>query len=185
MKKTIIKGIWATVLGTILGLLAGTSANAYTSLGCTYASGTINPITFRFYSVGDSTLVTATKAGVVAWNDTTTPGYFEETTVSLDPEVNVTDGSFPTDNFYAKISYSCINGHFSGNEVNFIWNNARLTTRTSAQKSRIAVHELGHSYGLDHVITGCHIMRFDVGYMTDCLRTSPSSDDIAGANALN
>jgi hypothetical protein len=28
MKKTIIKGIWATVLGTILGLLAGTTPSS-------------------------------------------------------------------------------------------------------------------------------------------------------------
>lgn len=185
MQKSIIKGIWATVLGTTFGLMIGTSANAYTSLGCTYAPGTINPISFRFYSVGDSSLVTSTKYGVGAWNSTSAPGNFQETTTSLDPEVNVTDDSYPTDGFYAKVFFTCINGHFSGNEVNLIWNNPKVGTRTLSQKYRIATHELGHAYGLDHLNSGCHIMRYDVGFMTDCLRSTPSSDDVAGATALN
>lgn len=185
MNKFIKQCSITVVLAVILGSLVGTSASAYVKLGCRYASGSINPITYRFYSVGDSSLTTATKYGANSWNATTAPGTFQETTTSLDPEVNVTDSSNSTANYYAVINYTCSNGLFSGNEVNLAWNNATVSSRTTSQKYRIATHELGHAYGLDHVTGGCHIMRFDVGYMTNCLITTPSSDDVAGANAVN
>lgn len=162
-----------------------TAAYAYAVLGCKYSPGSIDPISYRLFSVADSSYVDATKHGANAWNATTAPGYFAEESLSLDLEVNVTDDSLPYDDYYAAVSYTCSGGLFSGNEVNLIWNSYYAPSRTVSQKQRIGTHELGHAYGLDHVFTLCRIMRIDVGYMTDCTITTPATDDVNGAIAVN
>lgn len=172
-----------------IGLVAATPspAEAYAVSGCKFASGTIDPISWRYFGVG-SVYVTASNHGFAAWNSTATDGYFEQQSLSLDPEVNVTDDAY-NNNSYAWWSYSCSSGTYSGNEGNFVWNTTKAAGRSSDQKKRIATHELGHAYGLGHIGTGaasgCRIMRDDVGYMTDCTITYPAADDIAGANFVN
>lgn len=182
----------AAAIGLLMGigLVAGTptSADAYVIGDCRYAPGTIDPISWRYFSVG-SIYVTASNHGFSAWNSTATDGYFEQHSLSLDPEVNVTDDAY-NDTTYAWWAAGCTSdGYYSGNEGDFVWNTSSAGSRSATQKKRIAVHELGHAYGLDHVGSGsgagCRIMRTDVGQMTDCTITYPAADDIAGANFVN
>lgn len=174
----------ALILGCLLGVSFSSVAHSYTFSGCRYDQGSISPITYRFYSVSSASLLRATKHGVSSWNNTSAPGYFSESTTSLDPEVNVTDDSYPNQNAYAWISATCdADGTYSGNEVNFVWNSSLIHTRTGPQKDRISTHELGHAYGLGHVTYGCRIMRVDIGYLTDCSMTTPQPNDINGVIA--
>ena len=172
------------ILGGLFGFFAATGANAYARTGCKYDPASISPISFRFFSVANSSYVDASKYGASAWNATNVPGYFQEQSVSLDPEVNITDDSYPTTNAYAWVSWTCSGGLYSGNEVHFVWNSDFARTRTYTQLKRIATHELGHAYGLDHVTSGCRIMRYDIGYLTDCSMTTPQADDVNGVNAI-
>ncbi|MEI9907649.1 MAG: hypothetical protein WDO06_06980 [Actinomycetota bacterium] len=184
--KIVFSSITIALVGVLFGFGLTTFAYAYATSGCKYSSGSIDPISYRFFSVAESSYVDATKYGANAWNATSTPGYFSEESLSLDPEVNVTDDAYGANTFYAKIEATCTGGGvYSGNEVNFIWNTDEAPSRTTSQKQRIGTHELGHAYGLAHVSTLCRIMRADVGYMTDCTITTPAADDIDGANAVN
>ncbi len=166
-----------------LGVTSASAAQAYKTAGCRYKTDSINPISYRFFSVS-KTNESSTKYGATAWNDTSAPGYFKEQSNSLDPEVNITDDPFPKENAYAWVASSCNKGFYRGNEVNLVWNTSLISTRTKTQKKRIATHELGHAYGLGHVTKGCHIMRVDIGYLADCNRTTPSTDDIKGVKSL-
>ncbi|MFM2277532.1 MAG: Matrixin, partial [Actinomycetota bacterium] len=42
-------------------------------------------------------------------------------------------------------------------------------------------HELGHVFGLAHVLSGTAVMRKDIAYLN---YTSPKLDDVNGINAL-
>lgn len=177
--------IVSIILGSLLGLTVSTVAHSFTLTGCHYDQNSISPITYRFYSVSSPSLIRATKHGATSWNNVAVPGYFSETTVLLDPEVNVTDDPYPNRNAYAWVGYACdSDGTYSGNEVNLVWNSSLIHTRTGPQKDRISTHEFGHAYGLGHVSTGCRIMRYDIGYLTGCSMTTPQTDDINGVNAI-
>ena len=187
VKSHFAAGAVGLLLG--IGIVATTpsSADAYVPSGCKFSPGSIDPISWRYYSVG-SVYVTASNHGFAAWNSTATDGYFEQQSLSFDPEVSVTDDPY-NNNLYAWWTYSCSAGLYSGNEGTFVWNTTNSAGRSVDQKKRIATHELGHAYGLDHVgsgaAAGCRIMRTDVGTMTDCTITYPAADDIAGANTVN
>lgn len=183
--RSFLNSILIIVIGALVGVGFTTSAFAYITTGCKYSPGSIDPISFRFFAVADSSYIDATKHGASAWNATSAPGYFEEHSSSLDPEVNVTDDSYPLDTSFAWVYFTCSGGEYAGNEVNFVWNSYTASSRTVSQKQRIGTHELGHAYGLDHVSTLCRIMRLDVGYMTDCTITTPATDDVNGAIAVN
>lgn len=177
--------LFVIILGLVIGSVTGYIANAYTVTGCRYSPGSIDPIAYRFFAVSDSSLINASKFGADAWNLTPSPGFFREESISLDPEINITDDLYPSSPFYAVIQFQCTNGYYNGNEVNFIWNNSFSVFLNSNKKRAVASHELGHAYGLDHVTTLCRIMRADVGDMTDCLISIPQTDDINGAIAVN
>jgi hypothetical protein len=117
-----------------------------------------------------------------AWDSTSAPGYLDEQSTSLDPEVNVIDGSY-ADSWWALNSYSCeSSGLYSGNETTVDFN-ARTMVGLSADESMIvAEHELGHSYGLDHQTTGCYLMR--QGEIKFTCGSMPTSSDVSGARTV-
>ncbi len=181
-------------LGRVLVVLAGVvlafaaltqiqkTADAYEHTGCHYETGTIEPISYRFFSVG-SEYETAFVDAEAAWDDTTVPGYFEEHSTSWDPEINVVDGAF-MEGYWGETLWACPSdtGNHDGNEVEIRFDTDGMSDKNANQKKLIAEHELGHAYGLAHVFSGCRVMR--PGTSKFFCPDLPASDDVNGVDAL-
>ncbi len=171
----------------------------YTFRKCHYDPNSINPISYRFFSVG-SEYETAFKDAEKAWDATSAPGYFEEHSTSFDPEINVIDDRSIESAWAwawawawacacAWASQNCPNFTekgtsklYEGNEVEIEFNLSTTNSMSAHQKKIIAMHELGHAYGLGHVSSGCRLMRLSDVIFT-CGEMS-TDDDVAGVTAL-
>lgn len=179
--KALLVGLASALLSLTVLTVIAPPAGAYTFTGCEYDNNSISPISYRFFSVGSAYEV-ALSGGAVNWNGTSVPGYFEQHSSSLDPEINVTDGTY-SGTFWAQTSWSCqSNGLYSGNEVDIRFDTEDMAGLTSDEKRLVAMHELGHAYGLGHMTDGCHVMR--QGREKFTCGTLPSSDDINGVHAV-
>ncbi len=166
----------------------------YTFSGCRYDPDSIEPISYRFFSVG-SDYETAFKEAEEEWDDTTAPGYFQEQSASFDPEINVTD-DFLYDKWGARVDGHCdiypsspsidstLIGNYTGNEVELRFNTRTMASLSAADKKLVAMHEIGHAYGIDHVTSGCRLMREHTNDYNSCGTDMPSADDLAGVAAL-
>ena len=153
----------------------------WTHLACRYDPDSISPITYRFFSV-HSNYETAFKNAEHAWDGTTAPGYFKEDSWSVDPEINVTDGFYGS-GWNAVMIGPCLNtGEWDGNEVSIDFNRTEMDGNSATSKKNTAMHEIGHAYGLDHVSSGCRLMR-DSTIIDTCGATFPTPDDVAGVKA--
>ena len=74
--------------------------------------------------------------------------------------------------------------NYTGNEVEYQFNTRVMDSYTSQNKKLIAIHEIGHAYGLDHVSSGCRLMREVLEQFNSCGVAMPSADDVAGVNAI-
>ena len=157
-------------------------SDPYRLHGCKYSPNSINPIQYRFFSVG-SAYERAFKQAEAAWDATSAPGYFEEHSTSWDPEINVTDER-RRDSLWAEMTAECYSttGLYLGNEVGIEFNTRIMDGLTAHKKKVIAMHEIGHAYGLDELYEGCRVMRQSYQIFT-CL-TAPTADDVAGVTAL-
>ena len=170
---------------TLLVALASPAAAAdpyYTFHGCRYDPDSIDPISYRFFSV-DSAYETAFKEAEEEWDSTSAPGYFREYSLSWDPEINVIDGYYGANGWAAKVSGGCDvpPGIYWGNEVEFKFNRTYLDNEPANHKKIAAMHELGHAYGLDHVTSGPRLMRDTTLIYT--YSPLPTSDDVDGVIA--
>jgi len=180
----LFRSLPAAVAGTLIALvmvaLTAGPVQAYTTHGCEYDNNSINPISYRFFSV-NSAYETAFTSAQAAWDGTSAPGYFSEQSWSWDPEINVTDGTY-SGTWWAYASWSCSSGFYSGNEVNIKFDTSDMSGLSATEKKIVAEHELGHAYGLGHVTSGCHVMRTG-SYKFTC-GTMPSSNDVAGVQYI-
>lgn len=173
--------ISTVVLATIVftAVIGVGVTQAYSLHGCEYDNNSIEPISYRFYSVG-ATYETAFTSGQAAWDGTPSPGTFTENSTSLDPEINVTDGDFDM-GWYASATWGCNDGLYTGNEVNIKFDTENMAGLSAHEKKIVAEHELGHAYGLADVSTGCRVMRIGTAFTCG---TMPAQDDIDGVNAV-
>lgn len=181
LRRTITLAMAAAVT---LAFVQATGASAYT-FNCGRFDGTYPTITYRFYSVG-STWTTAFDQGQYAWDATTAPGYLLSAQSDSDPMVSVNDGSYSWDS-WAKNSGTCFGGIWVGNEVDQYYNTRSTGSLTPYQKKLVAIHELGHAYGIDHTSLTCSspgpsVMRQGSGKFS-CSGTAPWTDDVNGSRA--
>ncbi len=185
-QMTLGRGFLVAIVSSALTLAALLitvgSASAYSLHGCEYDNDSINPISYRFFSV-NSAYVTAFKDAEAAWDATSAPGYFKEQSWSIDPEINVVDGEF-SGSWWAQVVWRCDgDGTYDGNEVELQFDTGGMAGLSTSEKKLVAEHELGHVYGLGHVYSGCHVMRQGEHKFT-CSGPLPSSDDVSGVDAI-
>ena len=173
------------VLGSLVVLssacvVGGPVDEPFKKMGCRFDPASISPIQWRFFSVASTTEGTF-RFAQAAWTNTSAPGYFEESSGSWDPEINVTDDALDRGDVVAQMNYKCVDGYFDGNEVEIQYNTDVFGTRGPRELTIHGEHELGHAYGLDHVL-GCRLMvqgefKYTCGDM-------PTQDDINGVKAV-
>ena len=186
MKESLVMRMLLASVGSVILTLAllvviAPPAGAYELMGGKYDDGSIDPISYRFFSV-NSAYETAFKDAEAAWDATSAPGYFQEQSWSWDPEINVIDGSYQYE-WPAAMWYTITgDGTWDGNEVQIDFNTRVMDDYTAYEKKLTAEHEIGHAYGLAHE-TGCVIMHGAEYYFT-CGGTFPKSDDVNGVDAI-
>jgi hypothetical protein len=122
------------------------------------------------------------------WNEKVAPQF---TLVTYNTSVQ--DVTLGWENLGANIGgrtyWQCGSGHWA-NDPDVRWGaNATYYVSTQNRRTAIMIHELGHSYGVDHNSnSSCDggvagLMASDaVGKTNACGWTSPTSDDVKGAN---
>lgn len=179
------------LLGVVVGamLLSMVSpANAWVLNRCKYA-GSDPTIHYKFYSV-TSTYETAFQSGQAAWDATSSPGYFKEVT-GWDPNLEVRD-EWSSSTKWAWVAGGCPSGTYqtwNGNETYMTFNTRTMASLSATEKKIVAIHEMGHSYGLAHSSLGCGanrpVMRSDPTWVLDNCgdANAPYPNDVAGVNA--
>ena len=67
-----------------------------------------------------------------------------------------------------------------GTKSSLQFNTRVMDNLSAADKELVAMHEIGHAYGLDHVSSGCRLMREYLNDYNSCGSNMPTSNDIAG-----
>ena len=180
---------WMTALFVLVGSVTGlTPAQAYVLNpdGCHYA-GTNPSIGYDFFSI-TSTYETVTETAAYRWNSTSIDPTFSE--VVLDEEIEVRDYGYGYGEPYAWVSGSCDSSDHWYEPLELYYNETKMSTLTTEEKNVIGIHELGHTLGLAHNPTsscgvGAGLMySFPPDLYNSCGYSSPTSDDVAGVNAI-
>ena len=130
-----------------------------------------------------STFQVAVNGARVSWNATSSPGYFSNDQNAPDPKIDIYDRDCWWGD-YARMVYLCgVNSIFLGNEVDIKFNTDTMSGLSASDKSKVAMHEMGHAYGLDHVNSGCVVMRKYLSQFKNC-SPLPASGDVDGVNHL-
>lgn len=178
-----------TVLAAVLTQLvvgAATRADAYVLIGCKF-DGTSPTIGYKFMNAS-LTFNDRLREAAGNWNSKDVPGSFTEVSGS-DPEIEVSSGSYASNSNWAWVTGGCNNNPpgWNANEVTLTFNYSTVSGLTQQNIRRIAIHELGHTYGLHHDSMTCSgvpkVMETGTNKF-NCSGTPPWADDQAGVKAI-
>lgn len=176
----------ALCTSTVTIVATATPAGAYEHL-CGKYSGSDPDITYAKYSLG-SAWSAAFDQGQYAWD--TVAGlpttFIPAASGADDPMLEVRDGSY-AETWWAQTSYACwhLGPDWNGNETAQKYNTATTSSLSATNKKYVAIHELGHSLGLDHVAMdgSCEPRRAVMSQGSNkfgCSGTPPWQDDQNG-----
>ena len=177
-------GRLSVTVAVVLGAFAAPlPATAWEPNGCKYG-GTNPTISYWLKSVGTD-WTTAVQVGQAAWDAESVPGYFTQV-YGTPRNIEITDANYA---FGAPGQhYGLCQGGVWMQNLSFIeLDTSYLAGYTAYKEKVVAIHELGHAYGLAHeTYTNCTIpsvMVYSLAFICAPF-TPPWLDDVNGVNAI-
>jgi len=121
-----------------------------------------------------------------SWNAAMVPNFTVVTWGSSKQDLKVTWANLGA-SIGGRLSYTCGSNHWTQDPTFSFGANATYYVASAGRRKAIAIHELGHSYGLHHNSTagcgaGAGLMASNaVGKYDLCLWSGPTADDVTGA----
>jgi hypothetical protein len=174
----------AILTGSVTAVAASpAAATVPPPIGCRYA-GTNPTIDVRNNINSTSPYTAALSRGITRWNDSPAPGQFRFVTSGANVEAWQTYSS-RTEWAWTTVTGGCPNGYYSQTQ-DLTFNTRTMDSFSDRQKWVVAVHELGHVYGLDHTASSCNrpsVMKQGEDKFS-CPGTPPWNDDLTGVNNI-
>lgn len=176
LRKVALRTACGAVALASIAALGASSAKAYTTTGCKWASATA-----KYANNTPSPYSTAVSGAASAWTSGTDINWV---TGSSGIVAYVVAGNYGASGYEGMTTWVC-NWLGTYQSLNVQLNRHYMDSHNATRKKVVAMHELGHALGLNHsTASGYPVMASSASNSYLHGTTSLKADDIAGANFL-